>query len=302
MIRFAVLFLLTLLAAGRAVRADSADSGPPEYSFITAGDMRHFVDGAPPGKRYFDGVCETIRRIGPGDFMLSPGDCDPPAPVRAMLDWYLGTNYVWYPVIGNHDADSKDDMQWMRHWSEAGIPGLVRRGPAGAEDTIYSFDHANSHFIVMNDYYDGKTDAIGSGQVPDATLTWMRADLAATRQPLIWVTGHKPIQSVPDMDTGRIRHGNDPITSNAAHMDEFVNLLKEYHTRAYLCGHTHDASIAKVKGLWQADSGHARGAGDTGAPSTFLKFRIFGARAWVDVYRSDPTGVNYKLRQTVELK
>ncbi|MBI2496805.1 MAG: hypothetical protein HYV75_02365, partial [Opitutae bacterium] len=50
-----------------------------------------------------------------------------------------------------------------------------------------------------------------------------------------------------------------------------------------------------------ADSGHARGAGDPGAPSTFLKFRIRGEQVWVDIYRADPTGTEYTLRKTVLL-
>ncbi len=296
------ILLLLALTSFSPAQAQSNDPSRDHFSFDAAGDMRKFVGPGPNGKRYFDGVCEAIRTVGAGDFMISPGDCDPPGPVRAMLDRYLGTNYTWYPVIGNHDAESKEDMSWVRHWNESGINGLARRGPAGAEDTIYSFDRGNSHFIVMNDYYNGKSDAVGKGDVPEATLKWLQEDLSATGRPLIWVTGHKPIQSMPDMDTGRIRHGDDPITANAEHMDRFVALLKEFHVRAYICGHTHDTSITQVRGIWQADSGHARGAGDTGAPSTFLKFRISGSQAWVDVYRCDTPDGNYRLRKTVELK
>lgn len=295
--RFAAVLLLVPMLAGA-----QADLTRTNYSFDTAGDMRLFVGPAPNGKRYFDGVCQAIAKIGKGDFMISPGDCDPPAPVRAMVDRYLGQDYVWYPVIGNHDAASADDMRWMRQWSDHGIAGLVRRGPPGAERTIYSFDRANSHFIVMNDYYDGKTDAVGKGDISDELFKWLEADLLLTRQPLIWVTGHKPIKSVPDMDTGRMRHATDPISSNPAHMKRFTELLKKYHVRAYICGHTHDTSVTQVDGIWQADSGHARGAGDPGAPSTFLKFRVSGVQAWVDVYRGDANGVNYTLRKTVELK
>ena len=72
--------------------------------------------------------------------------------------------------------------------------------------------------------------------------------------------------------------------------------------RAYICGHTHGSSVTRVKGVWQADSGHARGGGDPGAPSTFLRFRITGLRAWVDIYRADPNGLEYRLRKTVELE
>jgi hypothetical protein len=54
--------------------------------------------------------------------------------------------------------------------------------------------------------------------------------------------------------------------------------------------------------VWQADSGHSRGAvNGKESPSTFLKFRVTGNRASVDVYRADPNGENYKLRQTFEL-
>src|ERR1019366_441495 len=169
----AIIVILALAPLSPAQTQPNERSGG-HFSFDTAGDMRRFVGAAPAGKRYFDGVCEAIRKAGAGDFMISPGDCDPPGPVRAMLDRYLGTNYAWYPVIGNHDSDSKADMLWMRHWSESGIAGLARRGPAGAEDTIYSFDHCNSHFIVMNEYYDGKSDAVGRGEVPEASLKWLR--------------------------------------------------------------------------------------------------------------------------------
>jgi hypothetical protein len=83
--------------------------------------------------------------------------------------------------------------------------------------------------------------------------------------------------------------------------EKFAGLLKKYHVRGFLCGHTHGCSVQQVHGLWQADSGHARGAGDPGAPSTFLKIRVSGEQTWVDIYRADPKGVSYKLRETVEL-
>lgn len=233
--------------------------------------------------------------------MLSPGDCSPPGPIRSTIDRYLGTNYLWYPVAGNHDVEKPENMAWFRRWAEAGIPHLVRRGPPGAESTTYSFDFGNSHFIALNEYYNGSSDAVGKGDVPDAALAWLKADLAATRQPLIWVFGHKPIESLPDMDTGKISHKGESVTTNAARLEHFMQLLKEHRVRAYICGHTHKTSVAKVKGVWQADSGHSRGAGDKGTPSTFLRFRIAGLRTWVDVYRADENGEHYTVKKTVEL-
>lgn len=282
-----------------AQTVSSVTSAPDTFSFTIAGDMRSFVGPAPAGKRYFDGACEALQSIGAGAFMISPGDCDPPGPVRADLDRYLGTNYLWYPLTGNHETGNPKTMAWLRRWAQAGIPHLVRRGPPDAEDTTFSFDFGNSHFVLLNEYYGGR--AARKTGLPAAALDWLQADLAATRQPLVWVVGHKPLRSLPDMDTGRVRHSKESVGADAVHLARFVQLLQAHHVRAYICGHTHDCSVAKVHGLWQLDSGHARGGGDTGAPSTFLKVRVAGPRAWVDVYRADRSGRHYRLRKTVEL-
>lgn len=271
------------------------------FSFIAAGDMRNYIASPIKGKRYFDGLCEAAHRADPGAFMLSPGDCDAPVAIRAAMDKFLGTNYPWYPVVGNHDVESAADMDWLRHWSSNGIPHLVQHGPS-RNDFTYSFDFANSHFIAISEYDGRDAKKVGKADISDATLDWLEKDLAATSKPFIWIFGHNPIKSFPDMDSGRVRHGEESVSTNAAHVDRFVKILNDHHVCAYICGHTHDTSIEKVGGIWQTDSGHARGAGDPGSPSTFLKFRISGTNVWVDIYRSDINGVNYTLRKTVELR
>jgi hypothetical protein len=263
--------------------------------------MREFVKARSSEARYFDGLCEAARRIGAGAFMVTPGDFDPPAPVRATLDEYLGTNYLWYPVVGNHEIETPEDMAWVNAWAERGIPHLVRQGPPGAELTTYSFDYGNSHFVAVNDYFDDHANVKSKGAIAQTTLAWLENDLAATKKPLIWVIGHQPIESLPDMDTGRMRHQGESVSANTTNAARFVALLQQHHVRAYICGHTHNASVQKVHGIWQADSGHGRGAGDQGSPSTFLKFRVAGEKAWVDVYRASTNGVDYQLRKTVAL-
>jgi hypothetical protein len=299
-----IVVVCTALAAFKTSpsAADQHRASPATFSFITAGDMRSYVGPAPAGKRYFDGVCEALQSIGAGAFMIIPGDCDPPGPVRATIDRYLGTNYVWYPVIGNHELGNTTNLVWLQNWAKAGVPHLTRRGPPGAENTIYSFEFENSHLIVLNEYYDGHSDSAGKNDIPEASFDWLEKDLAGTHKPLIWIVGHVPIKSLPDMDTGRRRHEGGSLTTKPAHLERFLQLLKQYRVRVYICGHTHNCSVARVEGVWQADSGHARGAGDTGAPSTFLKFHVLGERAWVDIYRGDTNGVMYRLRDTVELE
>lgn len=296
----AIILAAFALTACRAPLTTTANSKslPEDYSFVTAGDMLWYITSNTRDKRYFDGLCEALQHIGAGEFMISPGDVGPPDAVRATLDRYLGTDYVWYPVIGNHELDTPGAVEWIRAWAVKGVPHLARRGPPGAEASLYSFDLGNSHFVAVDQYYKG---AGKKADLSEATLDWLESDLAATRQPLIWVIAHSPIESVPDMDSGRVRHQGESVSTNAVRVTQFVKLLQKHHVRAFICGHTHNASVTKVKGVWQADSGHARGAGDAGSPSTFLKFRVRGTNAWVDVYRADKNGKNYRLRKTVEL-
>ncbi|MCD6175840.1 MAG: hypothetical protein J7K65_08780, partial [Planctomycetes bacterium] len=70
---------------------------------------------------------------------------------------------------------------------------------------------------------------------------------------------------------------------------------------AYICGHTHNFSYAKINGLWQIDAGHARGIGDKGSPSTFLKVYVGVNNCWVKAYRSDHSKNTYLLTHTVTL-
>jgi hypothetical protein len=295
-----VRFTVLLATLGLAVKA-AAQTNTPAYAFAVAGDMRSFVGSAPAGKSYFDGACQALHELGAGEFMVSPGDCDPPGPVRAAIDRYLGTNYLWFPVAGNHETESVRTMDWLRHWAQGGIPHLVRHGPPGAENTTYSFDFNDSHFVMLNEYYDGSSETVRKDDLPEAALEWLEEDLANNHQPLAWVVGHKPIKSLPDMDTSRLRHAADSVSTNSAHLDKFLQILEKHQVRAYICGHTHSSSVAKVRGVWQLDSGHARGGGDVGAPSTFLKVRVAWSSAWVDVYRSNTNGFAYQLRKTVEL-
>lgn len=298
----ALLCLLLILPLGASRSSGQGESAATDsFSFLAAGDMRGFVKGKSNDERYFDGLCEAARRVGAGAFMVTPGDFDPPAPVRATLDQYLGTNYLWYPVVGNHEIETPADLAWVEAWASRGIPHLVRRGPPGAELTTYSFDYGNSHFVAVNDYFDNKAIVKAKGAIAETTLAWLETDLATTKKPHIWVIGHQPIESLPDMDTKRVRHQGESVSTNLAAAARFVALLQKYRVRAYICGHTHNTSVAKVRGIWQADSGHGRGAGDKGSPSTFLKFRVAGEKAWVDVYRGNPNGVDYQLRKTVEL-
>jgi 3',5'-cyclic AMP phosphodiesterase CpdA len=227
--------------------------------FIVAADMRNFAH-PDKGTTHFSGACETIKEVGPGSFMISPGDLDvyPPSAVRDLIDDTIGKDYPWYAVLGNHDPESPSTMDYLRKYGMT-VPNVVNRGPEGSEETTYSFDWGDSHFVVLNQYFDGESDWGLKGEIVPELFDWLKADLAATTKDRIFVFGHEPIVAMPDMDNGRIRHQGDSLDEDEENAFAFHQLLLEYDVDAYFCGHTHNTSYAKVNGLWQLDPGHARG-------------------------------------------
>jgi hypothetical protein len=270
------------------------------FSFIVTCDMREYAGPEYQSSEYFLGTCQAVKKRGKGAFMISPGDIDPPQYVSSTIKKVLGDDYIWYPVVGNHEAETPEDMAWLRAWGEGDIPNLVRRGPANCEQTTYSFDYGNAHFAVLNQYYDGRSDTGTNGDVCDPLFQWLRADLAATDKPFIFVIGHEPIVSIPDADNGRHRHKGDNLDEHPENSHRFQQLLRAENVTAYICGHTHDFSCANINGVWQIDAAHCRGIGDTGAPSTFLRVRVEKQDCYVDVYRATD-GVDYQPNRVIPL-
>lgn len=264
----------------------------PSFAFAVAADIRIY---AGPGRydspRFFRGACEAIAALGEIAFMVSPGDIDPPAGVLWTLTTTLGTDFRWYPAVGNHEVETPEDMNWLRSYDY----GPVNPGPSGCPTTTYSFDYENAHFVVLNVYCDVHGDTVTDGDIPDHLYTWLAADLAATTKPHIFVFGHEPAFPQPDALTGRVRHLGGSLDAHPTRRDRFWKLLRERGVRAYICGHTHNYSAVQVEGVWQLDAGHARGMGDTGAPSTFLIIRVDGPTVTFEAYRDDMRGGPYRL-------
>lgn len=269
-----------------------------EFTFVVTADMREYSG---PGQydtpQYFRGACETIAALGGGAFMVSPGDIDPPADVEWTIEQYIGQDYIWYPVVGNHEAETTADMEWLRAYGSGDSLSLsvVNAGPSACGETTYSFDYGNSHFVVLNEYCDGTSDTGTDGDVVDALYNWLVSDLSTTDREHIFVFGHEPAYPQPDADSGRLRHLGDSLDAHPANRDRFWALLKDKGVIAYICGHTHNYSAVNVGGVWQLDTGHARGIADTGAPSTFILVHVEGGVVTFEAYRDDANGGSYTL-------
>ncbi|RUA17493.1 MAG: hypothetical protein DSY55_02085, partial [Clostridia bacterium] len=293
--------MLPLHVTAKSPLAGAADSrlqqgGPTQFSFAVSADERGFAGAGYDSSDYYRGVLEAIDARGKGAFMVSPGDIDAPVDSRWTIDHVLGADYMWYPVVGNHEEETSSDIEYLRNYdydaNGAGVePDIFNYGPSGCPETTYSFDYGNAHFVVLNEYCDRFGDNVLDGDIRDHVYNWLQADLQATTKEHIFVFGHEPAYPQPDADTGSSRHVGDSLDKYPTRRNRFWNLLKNEGVVAYVVGHTHRYSAVKIDGVWQVDAGHARGKGDTSAPSTFLIFHVNNGEVTMDVYRDVHDGV-----------
>jgi hypothetical protein len=283
-------------------RKQAAAQNP--FTFVVVADMREYAGpGVYDTADYFRGAVEAIEALGGGAFLVGAGDIDPTTGVHWTITTTLDSRYLWYPVVGNHELPGAGNepslgtnMDWLRMYDydangTGTPPDIVNFGPSGCPETTYSFDYGNAHFVVLNEYCDSGGDTITDGDVPDHLYDWLAADLAATGREHTFVFGHEPAYPQPDADNGRLRHVGDSLDKYPAHRDRFWDLLRSEGVVAYICGHTHNYSAVRIGKVWQLDAGHARGAGDTLAPSTFLMIHVDGGQVTFDVYRDDHDGI-----------
>lgn len=244
-----------------------------DFSFIVLSDQRSHATEEYHSKEYTLGGFEAIKKVGKGDFVIINGDMDPPQATRALLDKILGEDYPWYTVIGNHDIQIDENLEYMRNLNRNGntFANIVRRGPAGCEETTYSFDYQNVHFVVLNLYYDGEKDNVLDGVVSPALLAWLEDDLKQNNKKYTFVYGHEPIRPVMDLENGTVRHLGDSMDQYYEETVLFERILHKYNVNAYFCGHTHCASYANYNGLWMINSGHIYGQESDFTPDKLLK-------------------------------
>ncbi|UCD37445.1 MAG: metallophosphoesterase [Fidelibacterota bacterium] len=232
--------------------------------FIAAADWRYTATEEYHSPEYFLGALNAIAEVGKGSFMISPGDVEPLSASEELIAQVLGADYPWYPVIGNHELESPDYLDYLRSVNAGGttLPNIVRAGPPGSLETTYSFDWGACHFVVLNQYFDGESDTGTDGDVVPELLDWLERDLSENTKGLIFVFGHEPLIAIPDMHNGRLRHQGDSLDKYMKNWHRFHQLLLKHDVTVYICGHTHNTSVAKINGLWQIDVGHARGTED----------------------------------------
>lgn len=276
------------------------------FSFAVTTDMSHvsapeYIDYP----NFFAGLLGYVKRVGPGDFMISLGDVIPAAGTRWTIDQVLGENYLWYPIPGNHDF-GREDIAFLQAYNYdpngTAEPNLVNAGPASCPHTTYSFDFQNAHFVALNVYCNEESPWGIDGSITDPVYEWLAADLAGTQKEHIFVYGHEPAFPQGDDQTGITRHWGESLDQYPEARDRFWELLKTYGVKAYFNGHTHGYSALQIDGVWQIDAGHAAGTRAGPSPGTFLMVSVNGDQVTVSVYRGEASpGFGYQLVETLQI-
>ncbi len=289
----------SLLIVSVAIVASAAQprSGQAEFRFTVTADPQGNTTG-------FGNVLAAINNVvsGPGTFHITVGDLifvtGDISKSRDVIDQYFGQDYLWYVLTGNHDVA---DIDWLRDEYQNGNGKrtplkqfTLKNGPAGTEETTFSWDHENAHFVFLNEFWDGVSDTGADGDIVPELYEWLASDLAANQQPLTFVFGHEPAFPY-------IRHIGDSLDAHPEHRDAFWQLLEDYDVTAYICGHTHYYSAHRgnedgVGHVWQinpASSGFGRAAG----PDMFLDVQVDSSSAVFTAY--EKSGTSWVLRDTV---
>jgi hypothetical protein len=234
-----------------------SSAGAEQFRFTASADNRPY--DAANLARWEWMLDEMADKVGnEGVFHIMPGDFDSPEITDASLMTQFGIGTIWYPVVGNHEAETAADMTWVRN-AFSGLPYIVKSGPSGCGDTTYSFDYGNAHFVAINEYYDGTSDTGTDGDVVTELYNWLVDDLNNNTKPVVFVIGHEPAYP-------QGAHVGDSLDGHTTNRDRFWKLLNDRKVIAYICGHTHYYSALQQAQTgtypcdaftWQVDCGNA---------------------------------------------
>ncbi|MHC4478943.1 MAG: right-handed parallel beta-helix repeat-containing protein [Planctomycetota bacterium] len=258
------LFLAAVLlfGGGRPLCAD--------FRFTLTGDPRSDL------ARWEWTLNQVEAKVGDeGAFHITAGDYYEEDAETVAADFYnslkaqFGSDVVWYPTVGNHELEEGgSDMVWLRNFYYAHLAGTVNPGPPNGEETTYSWDYENAHFVQLNMYYDGTTDDRDMDEFSDALYEWLVEDLDRNTKPVVFVIYHQPAYPAGRGDK-----------DSPQGWQRFWKLLNNRGVVAGLCADTHKYARYQVDGdwdtvTWELDAGNAGRTSHGDSFQTFVDITV----------------------------
>jgi hypothetical protein len=260
-----------LLNKGQAGKrkADAEASDGKSFRFTLTGDPRSSIE------RWAHTLDQITDKVGDeGAFHITAGDYFEDDHSTLTKHFYktlkaeFGDDVIWYPGVGNHEVQREQyDLLWIRLFYYDELKGTVNPGPEGCEETTYSWDYENAHFVQLNMYWDGEKYDKDLG-FTDALLEWLENDLDKNTKPVVFVIYHEP--AWPNDRGGK---------ESPKNWRRFMKLLNDRKVVAGLCAHTHKYARYQVEGdwekfTWEIDAGNAGRMSHADKYQTFVDITV----------------------------
>lgn len=271
------------------------------FAFVVVSDL-HTSDSYPNAtvtsnlQQIRDWVISPTPEMPAPKFMVITGDFPHLWQTEATIDSVIGPDFLWYPVIGNHEvSDDINNFNQIRDTKVPSLPNVVSYGPVGSQNTTYSWDFGNAHFVAINSYWDGTTnpgaDHAVDGDIRPQLRTWIENDLASFGRTHNFAFVHEPAYPAH-------RHVGDSLDAFPANRDAFVTTLNDGNVQSLFSGHTHyyEHDIAPeyaLGDLHQITSGYLRAFND-GLP-TITYVLVGGTETTYKVYRRTSSSTPFSL-------
>jgi len=215
-----IFLLLAITTAGMASASWAARPAAPrdDFRFVVLGDRAN-----QPNQQAYEMVLRDVERLRPdlvvtvGDFIQGYKDS-----AGTVKDWDSTLPYLKmlscpvYLTPGNHDITTPDVKSIF----------IQKTG----RNTYYSFDHQNSHFIILDNTLASNIDKMDPEQ-----LKWLEKDLRSLKNKgSIFVFMHRPFW---------------PFGVGAGKPDRLHDLFKRHKVTAVFCGHWHNYTSEVYDGI-----------------------------------------------------
>jgi hypothetical protein len=294
---------LTMPAGPRTASVTYAqDPSADRFAFVVTTDW-HTSSGQTPVETNLQQIKAWIDNATTAmpapSFMVINGDFPNVSQTQAAIANVLGSGFLWYPVIGNHEiSDGISNFNTVRDTLVPALPYKVNNGPSGSQNTSYSWTYGDAHFTAVNAYWNGTTnagaDSARDGDIVPALRTWIEADLAAASQTHKFAFVHEPAYPLD-------RHVGDSLDLYPTNRDNFVTTLNNGNVQTLFVGHTHyfqhktAVDYPLLGNVHQVTNGRFPG-GDGGSTITYVL--VDGATATYKVYDTPNASGVYNLRTT----